>query len=101
MNAISYPLLVGGKPFHSAEAFVPISYESMILFAAIGAVVGMLVQNRLPQFYDPVFFGRSFSRASDDGFFLSVGSRDAMFDKAVTPYLLIELGAVEVQYLSD
>jgi hypothetical protein len=101
MNAISYPLLVGGKPFHSAEAFVPISYESMILFAAIGAVVGMLVQNGLPQFYDPVFFGRSFPRATDDGFFLSVESKDAMFDKAVTPGLLSELGAVEVEYLRD
>jgi Ni/Fe-hydrogenase subunit HybB-like protein len=101
MNAVSYPLLVGGKPFHSAEPFVPISYESMILFAAIGAVVGMLVQNGLPQFYDPVFFGRSFPRASDDGFFLSVESKDEMFDKAVTPGLLSELGGVEVEYLRD
>jgi hypothetical protein len=99
MNAVSYPLLVGGKPFHSAEAFVPISYESMILFAAIGAVVGMLVQNGLPRFYDPVFFGRSFPRATDDGFFLSVESKDAMFDLAVTPGLLAELGGVEVQCL--
>jgi hypothetical protein len=101
MNAIAYPLLVGGKPFHSAEAFVPISYESMILFAAIGAVVGMLVQNGLPQFYDPVFFGRTFPRATDDGFFLSVESKDAMFDKTVTPGLLSDLGAVEVEYLRD
>jgi len=100
-NAVSYPLLVGGKPLHSAEAFVPISYESMILCAAIGAVVGMLVQNGLPQFYDPVFCGRSFLRATDDGFFLSVESRDSMFDKAVTPGLLSELGGVEVQYLRD
>ena len=80
---------------------MPISYESMILFAAIGAVVGMLVQNGLPQFYDPVFFGRSFSRATDDGFFLQSESKDAMFDKAVTPGLLSELGGVEIQYLSD
>jgi hypothetical protein len=101
MNAISYPLLVGGKPFHSAESFVPISYESMILVAAIGAVVGMLVQNGLPQFYDPVFFGRSFSRATDDGFFLSVEAKDAMFDTTVTPDLLTELGGVEIQYVSD
>jgi hypothetical protein len=101
MNAVSYPLLVGGKPLHSAESFVPISYESMILFAAIGAVVGMLAQNGLPQFYDPVFFGRSFPRATDDGFFLSVESKDEMFDKTVTPGLLSELGGVELEYLSD
>jgi hypothetical protein len=100
-NVVDYPLLVGGKPLHSAEAFVPISYESMILFAAIGAVVGMLVQNGLPQFYDPVFFGRSFPRATNDGFFLSVESKDALFDEAVTSDLLSELGGVEVQHLRD
>ena len=98
-STISYPLVVDGKPFNSAEAFVPIDFETMILYAAIGAVLGMLFLNGLPRFYHPVFRGRSFARATDDGFFLSVESRDAMFDKGATPELLAELGGVEVQFL--
>ena len=78
---------------------MPIDFETMILYAAIGAVLGMLFLNGLPRFYHPVFRGRTFTRASDDGFFLSVESRDGMFDKEATPELLAELGGVEVQFL--
>ncbi len=98
-STISYPLVVDGKPFNSPEAFVPIDFETMILYAAIGAVLGMLFLNGLPRFYHPVFRGRSFARASNDGFFLSVESRDAMFDRGATPELLASLGGVEIQFL--
>jgi Ni/Fe-hydrogenase subunit HybB-like protein len=94
-----YPLIVDGKPFNSPEAFVPISFETMILYAAIGSVLGMLFLNGLPRLYHPVFRGRSFARASDDGFFLTVESRDAMFDKDRTPELLGSLGASEIEFL--
>ncbi len=98
-STISYPLVVDGKPYNSAEAFVPIDFETLILYAAIGAVAGMLFLNGLPRFYHPVFRGRSFARASDDGFFVTVESRDAMFDKESTPEQLAKLGGVEIQFL--
>jgi Ni/Fe-hydrogenase subunit HybB-like protein len=100
-STISYPLVVDGKPLNSYEAFVPIDFETLILYAAIGAVVGMLFLNGLPRFYHPVFRGRTFTRASNDGFFLSVESRDGIFDKEATPELLAELGGVDVQFLKD
>jgi hypothetical protein len=98
-STVGYALIVDGKPLNSPEAFVPISFETMILYAAIGAVVGMLLVNGLPRFYHPVFRGAAFARASDDGFFLSVESRDALFDKKETPALLGSLGATEIEYL--
>ena len=98
-STVSYPLVVDGKPYNSAEAFVPIDFETLILYAAIGAVAGMLYLNGLPRFYHPVFRGRSFVRASDDGFFVTVESQDAMFDKESTPELLAKLGGVEIQFL--
>jgi hypothetical protein len=98
-STVSYPLVVDGKPYNSYEAFVPIDFETMVLYAAIGAVLGMLAVNGLPRFYHPVFRGRSFARATDDGFFLSVESQDQMFDRAATPALLTDLGATEVQFL--
>ncbi|MGZ3301084.1 MAG: quinol:electron acceptor oxidoreductase subunit ActD [Isosphaeraceae bacterium] len=98
-STVSYALIVDGKPFNSAEAFVPISFETMILYASIAAVLSMLFLNGLPRFYHPVFRGRSFARASNDRFFLSVESRDAMFDRGATPELLASLGGVEIQFL--
>jgi len=98
-SSVGYPLVVDGKPLNSAEAFVPISFETMILYASIAAVLSMLFLNGLPRFYHPVFRGKTFARASDDGFYLSVEARDAMFDKGQTPALLATLGAMEIEYL--
>ena len=79
---------------------MPISFETMILYASIAAVLSMLFLNGLPRFYHPVFRGRSFARASNDGFFLSVESRDAMFDRGgQRRELLASLGGVEIQFL--
>ncbi|HZS98523.1 MAG TPA: DUF3341 domain-containing protein, partial [Terriglobales bacterium] len=55
MNAVNYPVIVGGKPPHSWPAFIPITFEMTILFGGISAVLGMLALNGLPMPYHPVF----------------------------------------------
>jgi hypothetical protein len=98
-SAVAYPLITGGKPLNSAEAFVPITFETTILYAAFGAVLGMLVLSGLPRLSHPVFRGRSFARASDDGFFLSVEARDPLFDRRATLALLAELGGTDLELI--
>jgi Ni/Fe-hydrogenase subunit HybB-like protein len=98
-SAVAYKLVVGGKPLNSVEAFVPISFETTILYAAFGAVAGMLLLNGLPRLYHPVFRSRSFARATTDGFFLAVAARDPKFHPIETPLLLDAAGATEVELL--
>lgn len=93
---IHYPLNIGGKPLNSWPAFIPITFEVTILFAALTAVVGMLALNGLPQPYHPVFHTRNFERASEDLFFLCIESDDPKFDADEARQLLAKLGAVEV-----
>jgi Ni/Fe-hydrogenase subunit HybB-like protein len=100
-SAVAYPLITGGKPLNSPEAFVPISFETMILYAAFGAVAGMLLLNGLPRLYHPVFQGRSFARAATDGFFLEVEACDPRFDPRETPALLAAVGGTEVELLGS
>ncbi len=100
-SVIGYPLITGGKPLNSTEAFVPISFETTILYAAFGAIAGMLLLNGLPRLYHPVFRGRTFARATNDGFFLTVEAADPKFDPHETLVVLEELGGTKIELLDE
>src|SRR5687768_9009956 len=52
-----YPVIVHGKPYTTmtVPAFFPIFFELTVLFSAFFTVFSLLIMNRLPQWYHPVF----------------------------------------------
>jgi hypothetical protein len=101
VHTSAYPLVISGKPYFAWPAFIPVTFELGILFAALGAVFGMFGLNRLPMHHHPLFKSKVFERVTDDAFFISIESWDPKFDQAATRALLESAGARSVELLES
>jgi Protein of unknown function (DUF3341) len=84
MNAVDYPINVGGRPLHSWPAFIPSAIIVSILWAGVASFLVMLFALRLPRLHHPIFNAPGFERASQDRFFLAVECEDPLFDAETT-----------------
>jgi hypothetical protein len=95
-SSVAYPMNVGGRPFISWPQFIPVTFETTVLGAALTCFVGMWALNRLPMPYHPVFNVPAFARASTDRFFLCIEAHDQRFDPVTTRRFLEGLHPVGV-----
>ena len=70
---VSYPLIIGGKPFFSVPTFIPITFEVTVLFAGLSMVAALLIRSKLkPDIsFKPVDEG-----ITDDRFVILVDTND-------------------------
>jgi len=101
MSSADYPLNIGGKPLFSWPAFVPVTFELMVLFASVATVAGMLaVLNRLPRYGSGLLRSRLMPELTCDHFGLVVDGRDPKFHPDTIRDVLGEGAALDVDVLT-
>lgn len=90
--AIDWPINVGGRPFNSWPAYVPVAFEVLVLLAGFGVVFAFFGVSRL-------FPGKTADLAAvgvtNDCFVLVVEAKEAAVDSDAVLRLYREHGAVE------
>ena len=92
---------VSGKTPYAWETTIPITFELMVLLSGITAVFGMFGLNKLPRLHHPIFSHKTFWRATDDRFFLSIEATDPKFDSAQTVRFLESIGGKNVAVVEE
>ena len=91
-----FPINIAGRPLHSWPAYIVITFEMTILFAALACVLGLFGLCGLPMPYHPAFNVPRFASASRNRFFLCIESVDPLFDHDKTSEFLEQFEPREV-----
>jgi len=100
VSAVDYPILTGGKPPWSWEAFVPILFEVTVLFATFTAGLGMLgLLNGLPFYGHPLLASRAMRSITRDRLALAL-RQPAGLDVEAAWAALEAAGATDLETLA-
>jgi hypothetical protein len=93
-TAVSWPINIGGKPWNSLPAFVPVAFEVMVFCAGMGTVAAFIWATGLRPGRRPVLFD---GRVTDDRFALVVSATGPTFDRAAAEGLLARCHAARIE----
>jgi mono/diheme cytochrome c family protein len=97
VTLVDYPLVIGGKPFWSWPAFVPIAFEITVLLASVLSVVSMIVVYfRFPNLAHPLHDTPYMKRVSSDRFGICIQADDPRFNETRVGELLKKAGGGEI-----
>ena len=92
-SAVNWPINVGGKPFFSLPAFIPIMFELTILFSALASVGVLIWVCGLPRLNPPVIDPDLTSHK----FAIFIPSDDTGYDEKKIEDMFKSLGASEIK----
>lgn len=93
-TAVSWPINVAGKPWNSLPAFIPITFEVMVLTAGLGTVLAFFIAVGL---YPGKKARMPHPRVTDDRFALLIEEVDATFSPTAAAELCARFRAVETE----
>jgi hypothetical protein len=98
-STIDYPLVISGKPFFSYQAYGPVAFAIMVLSSAFTALLGMMALNKLPMWYHQIFNSEKTAKITNDGFVVSIDTKDPNFDQTKTKSFLENIGGKNLEVI--
>jgi hypothetical protein len=92
--AFNWPVNVGGKPWNSLPAYVPVAFEMTVLLAGLGLVLAFLIHSRLYLGKEATQF---FSDVTNNRFVIVLEHTGAGFDASAARQLLLDSNAIRVE----
>ena len=97
VTLVDYPLVIGGKPFWSWPAFVPVAFEVTVLLASVLSVVTMIVLYfKFPNISHPLHDTPYMKKVSSDKFGVCIQADDPKFNEAEVTQFLKKMGGKDV-----
>jgi mono/diheme cytochrome c family protein len=97
ISAVDYPLVIGGKPFFSFPAYIPVIFEVTVLSASVLTVLAMFFFFfKMPNNSHPLHDTNYMRSVSSDRYGISIEAKDEKFDEHEVKNLFQELGAKDI-----
>ncbi len=91
---VSYPLIIGGKPYFAAPSFIPITFELTVLFSGLSMAAALLIRSRLKP---DIRFAAIDKRITDDRFVILVEATDEVTTLKSVTTLLSGIQTIEIR----
>ncbi len=95
-QVVDYPLNIGGRPQHAAISYLPLVFETMVLFGAVTAFLSFLRLGGMPKPLQNVMRCQGAERLLQDRFAVAVSEEDSIFDEARVVEVLRDCGPVRI-----
>lgn len=99
MSAVDYPVRIGGKPYFSWPAFVPITFEAFVLFAGLATMGGMIVLTKLGSWASPLHDNDVMAEVTSSRLGVVLNAADEKFTEDSARDLLEGVGCKDVRVL--
>jgi hypothetical protein len=95
---VDYPLIIGGKPFFSVPAFIPITFEVAVLFGGLSMVAALLIKSKLKP---DIRFKPFDERITDDTFIILIESGDENTTIERVRSVLSDIPTIKIKYSEE
>jgi mono/diheme cytochrome c family protein len=98
--SVDYPMIIGGKPYFSLPAFIPVTFEVTVIMATVSSVVAMFAFFfGLPRNAHALHDTEYMKKVSRDHFGIVIESDDPKFDERSTLELLKSLNPISTEII--